>query len=166
MTDQTNFSCLAILVLTECDHKRCCDEKVEIMILIIAHDTRALKQNWNWKQFVSPKTNNFDSNPRYHFIKTTIIPNQRAFVDISTAAILRWHYWKLHIKHSILYAIVMQILLRRLFQFNSCVVAFCVCEAYDDIHVRLRISIASFFALNDARTGTQWINHEIKSLIE
>lgn len=50
----------------------------------------------------------------------------------------------------------MQILIRRLFQYISCVVAFCDCEAYDDIHVRLRISIAGlFFALNDAGTGTQ-----------
>jgi hypothetical protein len=33
------------------------------------------------KHLVFVKTNNFDFSPRYHFIKMTIIPNQRAFVD-------------------------------------------------------------------------------------
>lgn len=52
----------------------------------------------------------------------------------------------------------MQILLRRLFQFISCVVVFCEREAYDDVHVRSRI-----FAVFSAKRlvyAREWIHNE------
>lgn len=88
----------------------------------------AAKHSWNWNVFHGIIC---DFNPRYHPIKSDGNAESKARPPRSPL-FLRWHYWKLHIKHSIRCGIVMQIPLRSLCQFISRVVSLLwVPQAYD-----------------------------------